>query len=150
MIRVLHALDVTIKHAHESSGPLITHLYDKRRDAQFQGVTSFMRFPAADSMLAWSCKLNVFNTQFTQFSRIIADATNFKFEVVRLLAEMIDARYPAQPLLQRCRRCCSRISVLFGVARGTQASTMGRPVHGMFTDIRKEVMSSLNTDMPDM
>ena len=148
--RVLHALDVTIKPAHESSGPLITHLYDKRRDAQFQGVTSFMRFPAADSMLAWSCKLNVFNAQFTRFSRIISDATNFKFEVVRLLAEMIDAKYPAQPLLQRCRRCCNRIPVLFGVARGTQASTMGRPVHGMFTDIRKEVMSRLNTDMPDI
>ena len=54
--RVLHALDVTIRPANGQSGPLLTHLYDKRRDAQFQGVTEFKRFPAADSMLAWSCK----------------------------------------------------------------------------------------------
>ena len=142
--RVLHALDVTIRPANGQSGPLLTHLYDKRRDAQFQGVTEFKRFPAADSMLAWSCKLNVFNAQFKRFTRIITDVNDFKGEVVRLMVEMIQAHYPSQPLFHRCRRCCSITPVLFGVARGTAAPNMGQPIRGLFTDIKQQVNAELH------
>ena len=139
--RVLHALDVTIKPAHETGGPLMTHLYDKRRDAHFQGVTSFVRFPAADSMLAWSCKLNVFNAQFKRFSRAITDVYSFKAEVVRLMSEMIQGNYPTGTLLHRCRRCCNVTPFLFGAARGTGHTDphVGRPGHGLYAEIKHDL-----------
>ena len=141
--RVLHALDVEVLPANEVSGPLITRLFDKRKSPQFSNVVAVMRFPAADSMLAWSCKLNVFDAQFVRFSRIITDGENFRAEIVRLLVEMISAGYPRVTLLLRCRRRCNITAMLFGMARGTAAPQVGRPVRGLYARITNDVIAAL-------
>ena len=141
--RVLHILDIQVLPAHEVSGPLITRLYDKRWSPQYAHIAVVMRFPAADSMLAWSCKLNVFDAQFVHFSRIITDGDNFRCEVGRLLVDMISARYPHMPLFRRCRRRCNITPVLFGMARGTATPVVGLPPWGLFAQIKADVMSAL-------
>lgn len=141
--RVLHALDVEVLPAHGASGPLITRLYDKRRSPQFQDITIVQRFPAWDSMLPWSCKLNVFNSQFDRFAEIITDGDNFVDEVVKLLVEMLKGSYPIGHLFHRCRQCCLVTPMLFGMARGTRQGQVGRPLHGLYPVIRHEVRRAL-------
>lgn len=119
--RVLKLLDVEAFPASETSGPLLTKLYDKRKQPQFRGLVQVMRFPAADSMLAWSCKLNVFKCVQCPVGTILTHhhwIQSFKAEVVQLLVEMIKAGYPHVQLLYRCRRRCKITIVLFGITRG--------------------------------
>lgn len=97
---------------------------------------------AADSMVAWSCKLNVFNTQFVRFSRIITDVQSFKTEVVQLLVEMIRAGYPHVQLLYRCRRRCKITPVLFGVTRG-DGHGPHRGLSGLFPEIKAAVPNAI-------
>ena len=129
-------MDIEVSPANGVPGPLITRLYDKRREPQFAQLVTVMRFPAADSMLAWSCKLNVFDSQFVRFARIISDTHNLKTEIIRLLSEMIAARYPHADLMRRCRRRCEITPVLLGAARGTEAPRFGRVPSGFYPQIR--------------
>ena len=122
------------------SGPLITRLYDKRREPQFAQLVAVMRFPAADSMLAWSCKLNVFDSQFVRFARIITDTCSLKAEIIRLLIDMIGARYPHADLIHRCRRRCQITPIMLGVARGTGAPRFGRAPSGFHPQIKVAVV----------
>lgn len=140
--RVLEFLDMTVfpSCGDGTCGPLLTALYDKRRLPQFSRYALGMRFPAADSMLAWSCKLNVFDAQFVRMAGIITDVVHFQTEITLLLVEMIRAGYPSRPLFRRLRYRCHTTPVLFGVARGTASqSHVGRMPRGMYPDIRAAV-----------
>ena len=143
--RVLHVLDVEVLPANVVSGPLITRLYDKRREAGFAVVRNIVRFPAIDSMLSLSCKLNVFDAQFVRFSRIITDVQDFCQAVVSLLVSMIRAGYPQPELLGRCKRRCCVTPVLFAVARGTERvpPSEHRPLKGLFPRIRDSTIARL-------
>ena len=149
--RVLRALDVEVLPANTVCGPLVTRLYDKRRQPCFADAMNIRRFPPIESMLALSCKLNVFDSQFVRFSRLITEVNNFVAEVVLLLALMIMEGYPEGPLLGRCKTRVRTTSVLFGAARGMGQDThgvqawqqIGRPYSGMWPKIRDRIRIAL-------
>ena len=64
--RILRSLDVEVIPAHGISGPLFTRLYDKRRQPAFAQAMSFLHFPAFDSKLSNTCKLNVYDSSTFQ------------------------------------------------------------------------------------
>ena len=119
--RILRSLDVEVIPAHGICGPLFTRLFDKRRQPAFARAMSIMRFPAVDSKLSSTCKLNVFDSRFKHFSTIITDVGNLVAEVVSLIVEMVVAGYSRAALLRRCRRCIGHAPFLFGVASGLPA-----------------------------
>lgn len=121
--RILRSLDVEVFPAHGVSGPLFTRLYDKRRQPAFTRALTIMRFPAADSKLSTTCKLNVFDSRFVSMARIITDVGSFVAEVVSLMVDMARDGYSRSALLRRCRRRISLTPFLFGIAQGL-------PVHG--------------------
>ena len=144
--RIMEFLDITAAPSHENGivGPIRTSLYDKRRLPQFRQHALGMRFPAADSMLAWSCKLNVFTAQFMRMAGIITDEYRFQTEIATLLIEMITAGYPSGPLFHRLRFRCMVTPMLFGAARGTHtpSNPNRRPV-GMYQNIRTIVTRTI-------
>ena len=136
--RILRSLDVEVFPANSVSGPLFTRLYDKRRQPGFTHARNVMRFPAWSSKLSTKCKLNVFDSQFVRFARIISDVGNFITEVVSLICQMVWKGYPKATLLRRCRFRIARFPFLFGVARGLSSTGRTRP-RGLYKAIKDRV-----------
>ena len=104
-----------------------------------------LRFLAADSMLAWSCKLIVIDSQLVRFTRIITEQQNFQDEVGCLLVDKLREGHPQMQLYRRCQHCWHIMPVLFGVAaRGSQPSRGGWPAtQGLCTAICASVAAAL-------
>ena len=123
--RILRSLDVEVFPAHGVSGPLFTRLYDKRRQPCFTQAMTIMRFPAIDSKLSMTCKLNVFDSQFVRRARIITDSGNFVQEIISVIMNMVLESYSRAALLRRCRQRISHAPFMFGLASGLE-------VHGQY------------------
>ncbi|KAK9807850.1 hypothetical protein WJX72_011274 [[Myrmecia] bisecta] len=75
-----------------SGGPVITHLFDKRRQAAFAAIP-LVRLPHITSMLSSNCKYDILRSQFVRYGRIIMAISNFLDEVALLMTEMVHKGY---------------------------------------------------------
>ena len=84
------------------------------------------------------CKLNVFDSQFVRFSRIITDVGDFVDQVVKLINDTMQLGYSKRALLRRCRLRVQHTPFLFGVARGVSSShPRGHITAGLYGQIKR-------------
>ena len=133
-------MDIFLCLAFESDGPVITKLYDKRREPEFSSRLQAIRLQHMSTCLSAACKWNIFDSSFVAISRIISDRDTFIDEVARLVKDFYRLAFPMQTLMQRLRRRVLSATVLYGVARGTQPPSATRPrPRGMYTSISERV-----------
>ena len=126
-------LDLHIRPTHDDHGPLHTSIFDKRRQAQFRSRLKAIRFPAPYSMLSRRCKLNVFDSQFIRFTRLVTDVNAFIDSVAGLMHELVMKGYPPTEILKRCRFQVRDNPHLYGTSPGV--SSRYRHARGLFRAI---------------
>ena len=135
-------MDVYLCLAFQHHGPIVTKLYDKRREPEFHSRIAAIRLQHMSTCLSSTCKWNIFDGQFVRLTRIISDVGNFVDEVVILITDLRRMGYPLTGLLVRLRRRINTTPILYGVARGTTlptANTMHRP-RGLYRVIADRVV----------
>ena len=126
-------LDLHIQPANGDHGPLRTTIFDKRQQPAFLRRLRTIRFPAPYSMLSKRCKLNVFDSQFTRYARLITDVEPFIDAVAKLMLEMVNKGYVVAQVMNRCRLQVRDHPYLFGAAPGV--ATRYRHARGLFRAI---------------
>ncbi|KAK9787136.1 hypothetical protein WJX73_008398 [Symbiochloris irregularis] len=97
-------LDITIRPALSTRGPLTTDLYDKRREEGFRQRLVPIKYPAVDTLLSPASKFGVFAGQFIRFCRIIESTANFIVEVANLILVLTRLGHNQQARLTKCRK----------------------------------------------
>ena len=126
-------LDLHIRPVHDDHGPLSTTIFDKRQQAQFRSRLKAIRFPAPYSMLSRRCKLNVFDSQFVRFTRLVTRVDAFIDSVASLMYELVKKGYSPTDILKRCRFQVRDHPYLFGTSPGI--ASRYRHAKGLFRAI---------------
>ena len=111
-------LDLHIQPVAGDRGPLATTLFDKREQPEFRRRLKTIRFPAPYSMISKRCKLNVFDSQFIRYARLITQVDPFIDSVARLMHELICKGYDAGQIMKRCRFQVRDHPHLYGTSPG--------------------------------
>ena len=127
-------LDLHIQPACGDHGPLQTSIFDKRQQPQFRERLATIRFPAPYSMLSSRCKLNVFDSQFVRYARLITSLMHFIESVASLMNELVQKGYKVAHIEKRCRLKIRDFPNLFGTQPGN--ANKFKHAKGLFHAIR--------------
>lgn len=124
-------MDIYAYLAYGTTGAVMTAAYDKRQEPAFRRRIIAIRLQHAGTCLSASCKLNIFDSQFVRYTRIITDADRFVDAIVGLIKDLVAQGYAWEVLMQRFHRRVRTTGMLFGLARGVSRQHMNRSAGGM-------------------